>query len=734
MSHFIIKNSRTIITALTLITSFAFSGVHTVHAATATDGLSEALSHLEALLKTKLTEITPTPQVQGATTVVVSNDTELFNALRDATGGETIQLKPGNYSRVVIREDQYNQMHVGSLSGKRLARLSSPVTITSADAANRAVMRSIALMDAPKWRVEAISFRPIPKERAIEVTGDNVVITKNDITYGEDKNWTADQWNNTTGDGIYVRWGDNVEVSYNYLKNVNFGIAIAHGSDNARVLGNTIDSFNGDGMRGLGDNGLFENNIIKNAVQTNGNHSDGFQSWRDYANNDRPVKGVTLRHNTFINMRTHPLSAAMQGIGMFDGPFEGWTIENNLVAIDHWHGISVYGGVDTVVRNNLVVDVNNVTPGPPWIMIRNTKTDLASTNSRVENNVATQINNFNDGVTYTNNTVIKYSDYSKYFVDYANGDWTVKSGVLPFSVGANASGQIPLPPPPPPTPVPPPDPNPDPTPTPTPTTPTLTFNTNKTNVTSGETVTLTWSATNANTCMASNGWDGARSLSGNETLLMTAKLTFVLKCSNSVGSVEKSITVTVGAPKPIPDTLPPVPGDEPLPTTGIVTIYTTQSVDVYNSAITKVRGTQKTGAKGTYDASLTPRQKSGKEWIKVNFASGVDGYIEKTEVTTTAPLEGYTLITTDNVNVRSAPGGSILTVAPAGSAVTVVSDDAVQVNNFTWKKVTLKNGVTGYVATAFLKEQAGTTDTAALIAKIKSLQEQIAKLLLLLNK
>jgi parallel beta-helix repeat protein len=55
----------------------------------------------------------------------------------------------------------------------------------------------------------------------------------------------------------------------------------------------------------------------------------------------------------------------MQDIGCFDGFFDGWVVENNVVITDHWHGISFYGMKNSRIVNNTVIDVNDQSPGPP---------------------------------------------------------------------------------------------------------------------------------------------------------------------------------------------------------------------------------------------------------------------------------------------------------------------------------------------------------------------------------
>lgn len=57
--------------------------------------------------------------------------------------------------------------------------------------------------------------------------------------------------------------------------------------------------------------------------------------------------------------------------------------------------------------------------------------------------------------------------------------------------------------------------------------------------------------------------------------------------------------------------------------------------------------------------------------------------------------------TTDNLNVRSEPAGSRLTVASRGSVGTVLSDQPISRDGYNWIKVRFRDGTEGFVADAF---------------------------------
>ena len=76
----------------------------------------------------------------------------------------------------------------------------------------------------------------------------------------------------------------------------------------------------------------------------------------------------------------------------------------------------------------------------------------------------------------------------------------------------------------------------------------ITFTASPTTVQAGQKTTLQWTATNATTCTASNGWSGVRAVSGSvESEALQATTTFELNCSGVGGNTSSAVTVTVAA-------------------------------------------------------------------------------------------------------------------------------------------------------------------------------------------
>ena len=330
------------------------------------------------------------------------------NAGAPVRAGDTIFLRDGYHGDLVI-EHAYN---------------TAPITIAAAPGATPHV-RSLRIQAAQNWIVRGLSVSPSYAATnepidLVEISDHNYFGPAYDIDFsGSDlfsvddaSGWGANEWVNLASSGIYVG-AARVSVHDNTIRNVRFGIGV-DGAD-VGIRRNVIDGFSADGLRGLGDRDVFESNIVMNnkiGDPDDDNHDDGFQSWTVGADGNvgtGEVTGVVLRGNLFINSTdpNDPLRSSMQGIGCFDGFFVGWTVENNVVITDHWHGISFYGMRDSVIVNNSVIDNVDGQPGPPWIMVTDHKDGTPSSNVVVRNNLATDFELSGNNITDDHNLLIE---------------------------------------------------------------------------------------------------------------------------------------------------------------------------------------------------------------------------------------------------------------------------------------------------------------------------------------
>lgn len=363
-----------------------------------------------------------------ANEIIVSNSTELQNAINNVQGGDTITLLSANYGALTI-------------SGKN----NSSFVVIRANTGVAAIFSSINFNNSSYWELTGVEIKPrytsgADGKNAVKLNGSYLTIKNCDINYSDDiSGWTDANWLARAGNGI-VMDGANLNVLDNTITVVDHGIGC--GASNSIVSGNFIVNFRGDGIRGLGDDVIYEYNIIKNSYDVDDNHDDGFQSWSVGPSGvgTGVVKNVVLRGNTIINFEdpNQPYKSNLQGVGLFDGMFENWLVENNLIITDHWHGISFYGAIDCKIINNTVVD-NDLTPSPdPWIMVTDHKNGTPSSGVTVRNNISTDFS-FSGGVTEDHNIEITMNEASTYFADPSggNGDYHLIATSSAIDAGSN---------------------------------------------------------------------------------------------------------------------------------------------------------------------------------------------------------------------------------------------------------------------------------------------------------
>ena len=243
--------------------------------------------------------------------------------------------------------------------------------------------------------------------------------------------WTAEDWVEKSAAGIGVRNVTNVDIVNCLIENIDMGISVSYISDYTNIAYNTIKNFSGDGARLTSNNIVFAYNTISNCYKVDDNHDDCIQSWsrgEDNSVGTGVVSNVVIRGNLLIGQTdmNNPLAGNPQGIGCFDGFFDNWTVENNVVITDHYHGISFYGFRNGKIVNNTVIDQfpgNNICP---WIMITDHKNGTSSKNCVAANNiVSSSVSVSGDNVSEFNNYVINKNNYDQVyelFIDPDNFD------------------------------------------------------------------------------------------------------------------------------------------------------------------------------------------------------------------------------------------------------------------------------------------------------------------------
>jgi parallel beta-helix repeat protein len=113
-----------------------------------------------------------------------------------------------------------------------------------------------------------------------------------------------------------------------------------------------------------------------------------------------------------------------------------WIVENNVVVVDHYHGITLGGARNCRIVNNTVLDPNDRRPGPAAIRIGRHKNGTPSSGCTVRNNLASALHvDSGREMTVDHNLIV--DDPAAIFVDSANRDLRLRAGSPAVDAGAH---------------------------------------------------------------------------------------------------------------------------------------------------------------------------------------------------------------------------------------------------------------------------------------------------------
>lgn len=341
---------------------------------------------------TQTSTAAPDPNAQ----VFASVNTALASG--QVSGGDRLFLMDGYHGALTIRDIKF----------------SSPVLIAPVPGQDAHFDR-ITLRNSSNFVFDGVKVWPMGatpgKAPVVRTYGDTSDITfRNvDIRAVQDAanymSWSLQDWLDNYRPGVMLD-GDHNSVLNSRLTGIQHGI-LAQGK-NSLVQANIIDGFSGDGMRALGDNTVVRGNKVQNCFDIDANHDDGLQSYSigpTGKTGTGVVYNVTVEDNKILEWASpvaHPLHCRLQGIGMFDGMFDGFAIRNNLIVTSAYHGLTMMGARNSTIVNNTVVSAGGKTDNYPWVSVSPHKNGTPSQNVVAANNYAMQVKVKNDPV---NNTV-----------------------------------------------------------------------------------------------------------------------------------------------------------------------------------------------------------------------------------------------------------------------------------------------------------------------------------------
>jgi parallel beta-helix repeat protein len=355
----------------------------------------------------------------------------VFTANKTFAAGDVIRLRSGYHGFPQVK---------GSNSGV--------VTIRPEDGHTPKVSRLI-VRNGSRWSIEGLDVCPehagaglYQDTNIVDLQSSGSFVTlRNCVVRAafDTTGWTVANWQDRAGNGIWVQGPDAVLVG-NRCENVGYGIRVRKSGPRALVSRNVIKSFCMDAIVALGDDGTYEYNTVTGSHVADSNHDDFLQSWSTDAAGTvgaGTIYRVTVRGNVFISrtLANQPLATEPMGISCFDGMFEGWVIENNLVVSNVGNGIVINGAVNCRIVNNTAVE-NPLSPAGsrPFIKIvqHNDYTDGSSfpptsRGNLIRNNISSATQSMvAGGGSFDHN--VNTTAYSTWFTNHLALDFTLKPG------------------------------------------------------------------------------------------------------------------------------------------------------------------------------------------------------------------------------------------------------------------------------------------------------------------
>lgn len=292
------------------------------------------------------------------TRATVSTSAELYVALSQAKGGETILLAGGNYGDFkLLSKSGFNY------------RFPTNVTMRSSDPDDPAVFNSVDVRSGANITFDGILFdyvfqpnTPIYVKPFHFTDCDNITI-RNSVFDGDlAQGVSAGDDGLGYGMGLVMGSSQGSTVENNEFFNFFRGIAMGSGSD-ARIVGNDIHDLRMDGMNFSEMQGIvIEDNYVHNFKRSKlkSDHADMIQFWTN--NTDKPSTDILIRGNVLtsakgdstqtIFMRNDQVDRGLRGDEMF---YRNVTIEQNVIVNGHTHGILLGESENVRIRNNTLL-------------------------------------------------------------------------------------------------------------------------------------------------------------------------------------------------------------------------------------------------------------------------------------------------------------------------------------------------------------------------------------------
>lgn len=358
-------------------------------------------------------------------------------------GGDVVVLSSGYYGTLFIKNKKNK----------------SKVTIKSG-AGESASFDRIVIEGSAEWKLEKLrisgagSKEPV-RNSLVQLEGDNEKIVLEQLKISSVDSilkWQVTDWKAKAADGIIINGGREIVVRDNQIKNIRNGIRVV--SDNSTIEKNVIENFSGDGILGAGNQVSYKYNRIQNCYKVFNKDSDALQFW-SIGKEGKPGKGISYKGVVLGNFilstddAKRKSTCSLRGISMYDGMYDGWLIENNVIQVNNWRGITVYGSNKLTIVHNTLFNPYDLAKGQPRIDIRHHKNGSVSLDNIVINNIVSKViakkaSVVNVGNLSPDNAELLFADYKKYDLRPRQGSKAVDGAITPRYFSALSNLQYPF--------------------------------------------------------------------------------------------------------------------------------------------------------------------------------------------------------------------------------------------------------------------------------------------------
>lgn len=386
-----------------------------------------------------------------ATEITVSTHDELYKALTNAKGGETILLEAGQYGDLVIAE-VYGDFD-----------FPEEVTIRSIDPENPAVFNSIEIHNSENITFDSIKVDfDVPEGQSL-TTGVDVKYSSQNITFknsefvGDDASGVHESWDGyPIGIGFRATGSSGIVLENNEFTQLSDGIFLHEISD-AVISGNDIHGLSNDGVKLAAVQGVtVDNNHIHDFLPSpdSPSHMDFIQVFS--SGTKTPTSDIVISNNVLNSGEGAPAQAIFirnelvdSGLAGDDFIYQNITIENNVIHGGSHYGIGVNGVDNLIIDSNTILDNRHVygehKTAKPTVYV-----DGHVTNAVITNNImANELESLNPDNVVSGNVVVQrdFPDGENYVGDlFVNGlankdasvaDLTVLPGTVIDGVGSS---------------------------------------------------------------------------------------------------------------------------------------------------------------------------------------------------------------------------------------------------------------------------------------------------------